>query len=185
MANHINAWPTVSINTQISATLAPPSLSAVWLKNRRCQYERDGVGGVGEPPVGPTAIGEQERGERGHGAEADAAECGAKTRYPHPPEHFGEREAVARHGYDGGNRSDEQQRHQRSQRRDERDRDETVAGVERGANRRADREGGEHRGPHPSDDLAGVPGIDDRQSPTDRGSDDKTFRSSEHGSPEQ
>ena len=28
-------------------------------------------------------------------------------------------------------------------------------------------------------------GIDDRQSPTDRGSDDETFRASEHGSPEQ
>ena len=81
---------------------------------------------------------------------------------------------------DSATRRNEQQGDKRDQRRCERNRRETVAGVEGGPSWRADREGGVHRRPDPGHDLARVLWPGERQPPGEGTCDDEALRCAEH-----
>ena len=149
------------------------------------QNECGRISCVGQPSVGPSSACEQQSGERGHCAEAYAAECRAETRYPYGTNHLGKRKASVGHRSNSGKGRNEQQCAQRSHHRSKRDCRKAVAGVKRGAGRRADREGRKHRRPDPGDDLARAPGIGECQSPTHCSRDDEALCPAEQASPQQ
>ena len=76
--------------------------------------------------------------------------------------------------------SNEQQGEERDQCCRECDRREAVAGIQGSAGRRAYREGGVHRRPNPSHDLAGVLRPCQRQSQTESTRNDETLRRAEY-----
>ena len=156
--------------------LRSPNLVGQMAEEHPRENEGDRIGGVRGPSVGPPPRREQQCDERGHGAEAHGAECRAQTGHPHSADHFDERGACVPRRSNRGEKSDERQSTERSQRGRERDRREAISCIQSGAGGRADREGRKHGRPHPSDDLSGVLGMGERQTPAHRGRDDEAFR---------